>query len=186
MNYIDKYSLCVRRGNNNYLPIDWTNLDETSNQGDIYNLEKIDRFTVNTEEEELKVKLLEGNYINGFEYECPIIIVYMEKGSIRILSEGPLFNDMKDALDNELIIDYLVNNIHNRQDMNKIYNYMSKYQEDEKLSEFLYILNKTKEINPDLVNNLIIDKYNKLSYLHKRRIGFFIIKNLVKVEDKMI
>ena len=130
MNYIDKYSLCIRRGNNNYLPIDWTILDNTSNQSDIYNLEKIDKFTVSTTEEELKVKLLEGNYINGLEYECPIIIVYMEKGSIRILSEGSLFEDMKDVLDNEYIIDYLINNINNRQDMNKLYNYMSKYKDD--------------------------------------------------------
>ena len=67
---------------------------------------------------------------------------------------------MKDALDNELIIDYLINNISNRQDINKLYNYMSKYQEDHNLSEFLYILNKTKEINPDMINSLIIERYN--------------------------
>ena len=186
MNFVDKYSLCIRRGNNNYLPIDWVGLNDTSNQDDIYNLEKIDRFTVNTSEEELKIQLLENNYINGMEYECPIIIVYMEKGSIRILNEGPIFVDLKDALDNELVIDYLINNINNRQDINKIYNYLAKYKEDQSLADFLYAINKTKDINPNMINNMIVERYNKLSYINKRRIGFYIVKNLIKVEDKMI
>ena len=176
---VKKYSLSIRRGNNNYYPVEWKYLtDEKIN--DEYNLEEIDNFTTSLSEEEMKYKLIEGNYINEYEVSCPFIIVYFEKDNIRILNEGVIFNNNKDALNKQFIIDYIIENINNRQLMNKLYNAINKYnKENPKLNEFLYVINKTKEIIPELIPKRIIGTFSNLNYIDRRRIGVYIIKNLI-------
>ncbi len=176
---VDKYSLSIRRGNNNYYPVEWKYLTENK-VNDEYNLEEIDNFTTSLSEGEIKYKLIEGNYINEYEVSCPFIIIYYEKDNIRILNDGVLFINDKEALNKSFIINYLIENINNRQLMNKIYNSINKYNKDNpKLDEFLYVINKTKEITENLVPKKILDTFSKLDYIDRRRIGVYIIKNLV-------
>ena len=173
-----KYSLCLRRGNKNYYPVEWTLL--INKDLDRYNLENIDNYTKEINEEELRIKLLDANYINEAEYGCPFIIIYMEKDNIRILNEGPIFSNKKEALDFKRNINLIINNITDREEINRIYNYMSKYQKNNKnLQEFLHIINKYKEYNQENLNELILTKYNKLNYIDKRRIGVYIANNII-------
>jgi len=190
MTNINKYSLSLMRGKNNYLPIDWVRLSN-NNQSSLYSLHDIDEYTSNITKEDLLNDLLSNNLITENEVECPIVIILYENGASRILHEGPCFIEDKEYLDRNNIKNYIIENIYDRQLINKIYNYI-KNTKDQATLNFANLLNYSGEIlksNGEIgyiaICDLIKGYIRNLDYSYLRKLGMYISKNLIEREEKL-
>ena len=188
MTNINKYSLALMRGKNNFLPVDWVRLNTEYAHSFLYSLRDIDQFTSTITKEDLLNDLLSKNLISEKEVACPVVIIFYENEGTRILQEGPCFMEDKDYLDYHTINTYIKDNIYNRQLINKIYNDIKNTTEVSVLN-FANLLNYSGEIlkSKGEIGSIavldLIDTYMKaLDYPALRKIGMYIAKNLIEKE----
>ena len=174
------YNLVMKIGNNNYQSFDFNLLSEYNGEN-LNTLEGIDTFTSKfSSEEELKMSLLEANFINAEDFSKEMKIIFYENGKMREEKYGICYQKL---LASHEIITFIITNINNPQTLNKIYN---EFAHRKNTSTFLNIvLNILKNIK-EATNLKDIYYLNFISYLEKRDLGLFINKQFSAIikEDK--
>ena len=189
------YSLVLIRGKKDAMPIDLVRLTRTTNKENlVYSLKDIDLFTSKMSEEELINKLLEGNYIDAYEAFNRIGIIYYENGRSRELPEGPCYIENSMFIDVENVYRFIIDNLNNSQIINKLYNSLVKFDNDEATKKFIDLLNysikvtKTSdEIRIQAIKELIREYlYNlySVSYFSYRKIAMYIATKMVDKDYK--
>ena len=174
-----KYVLTIRRGKNNYLPLEWE-LANNYHGEDLSTLEGIDKFTSSTDIPELFTDLIDKSVIEADETFQGIAIIFYEKGNVREVPYGPVFNDMKDKLNGSNIIDFILSNTSDKQLINKIYNSLNKYQGVEAVDKFRLVLQ-----NLELFSNKG-EKYLRMALSEVNNIEYEIVRFLnVYIEAKL-
>ncbi len=168
------YQLVMKKANNNYQPFD-LKLFKNYEGEDLTSIIGIDNFTTKYKnEDELKKDLLEANFINIYDLEKDLLIVYYENEKWREEKFGLLFQDDKNIIAVETIINFLKENINNPQVLNIIYN---KFNNNKYKSMYLEILlDVLKNIKVAIKNNKLknINAVKFLPYIERRNLGIFI------------
>ena len=173
-----KYLLVIKRGNNDYLPIEWKLLKSYNNE-DLNTLEGIDKFTSKHDKLSLITDIINSNMLNLDEKFQDFAIIYSEKGRNRIIKEGIIFQNKTHYTDPEYITNIIFDNIKNKQFLNNLSNLCK--DSNIKVQEFKYIL-KNIEIFISKGNNAIkaaLYKYNEIPYEIQRKLSFNILEKLL-------
>ncbi len=133
------YLLAIKRGNNDYLPLEW-HLTKFYRNENLYTLEGIDSFTKNVTKKELLQEVLKLNMIDINERFVDFAIIYPVNNKFNELKEGCIFKDDHEILDENTIISYIIANKSNKSILNKITNLCKGKTEDYKVEEFKYLL----------------------------------------------
>lgn len=151
----NKYYLAVETKPKNYFPINL--LDLKISPGYIpTKIEELDAFTLKYTKEEIMSAIREANIIE-LDEEMPLVIIYHEKNMVRKTQvlfrdlQFDMWQDIKDHYQDKLYV-------------NKIYNFLNKKIDDEKLKE----LRKTESLKDFLY------VINSLSYLIQRKLYFYL------------
>ena len=113
-----KYQLVLKNGKNNYQPMEYYQL--VDNDIDIYNLENIDEFTIQFDNENaLKNEFIKANFMDEEDRDKKLKIVFYENGKFRELKYGLLFQK---SLDYRELVFFIFHNLKRPQVLNKIYN----------------------------------------------------------------
>ncbi len=168
------YQLIMKKGNKNYQPFDLQLLNKYDGE-ELTTLEGIDNFTTKYKNEnELKEDLLAANFINVYDLEKDLLIVYYENENWREEKFGLLFQDDKNIIEVDTIINFLKENINNPQVLNIIYN---KFNNNKYKSMYLAILlDVLKNVKIAIKNNKLenIKAVKFLPYVERRNLGIFI------------
>ena len=182
-----KYALAVKRGKNNYLPLEW-NLADTYQGENLTTLEGIDHFTLNTDVPTLFTDMIDKSVIEGQERIQAISIIFHEKGNIREVPYGPVFNDFQNLVTPEAIKSFILSNYHNKQLMNMLYNHLTKNSGTKEIDELRLLLKNIDlfvakgEKYLEIALNII----NDIEYETMRNLALYIeliIKPKLKEED---
>ena len=93
-----QYLLAIKRGNNDYLPLEW-HLTSLYHNENLNTLEGIDSFTKRLTKEELLLEVIKLNMINLDERFVDFAIIYPTKDKFNELKEGCIFKSDNDILD---------------------------------------------------------------------------------------
>lgn len=172
-----KYLLVVKRGNNDYMPIDWHILKSYNNEN-LNTIEGIDTFTTKHDKLSLINELIDNNILSLDDYFQEFAIIYPEKGKNRLVKEGVLFKDKKEYLNINNIISIIINNINDKQFINNLSNLCK--DENIKVQEFKYILKNIDIFKEKGINAIIaaISKFEEIPYEIRRKLSFNIIDKL--------
>ena len=182
-----KYALAIKRGKNDYLPLEWHFADSYQGE-DLSSLEGIDHFTLNTDIPTLFTDMIDKSVIEGQEKIQGISIIFHEKGNIREVPYGPVFNDFQNLVTPEAIKTFILNNYHNKQLMNMLYNHLTKHAGSKEIDELRMLLNnidlfvakgeKYLEVALNIINEIEYDTMRSLALYIE-----LIIKPKLKEED---
>ena len=134
-----QYLLAIKRGNNDYLPLEW-HLTSLYHNENLNTLEGIDSFTKRLTKEELLLEVIKLNMINLDERFVDFAIIYPTKDKFNELKEGCIFKSDNDILDENTIISYIIANKDNKSILNKITNLCTGKTTDSKVDEFKYLI----------------------------------------------
>ena len=171
-----QYMLSAKRGKNDYLPININDLK--SSKENLNTLEEIDKFTSNTNESDLLNEILKKSIIAPDDYFMYFTIIYKEKGRFREIKDGVIYENIKEAINDNIIIELINNNYTDKKLINYITNLLTKNIEQEINQQLIFIL-KNIEIFEEKGKNAIkaaLSKYSELPYKEKRSISINIIK----------
>ncbi len=166
-----KYALAIKRGNNDYLPLDCQFADSYQNE-DLSTLEGIDHLTLNTDIPTLLQDMIDKSVVDPDEKIQGLSIIFSEKGRKREVPYGPIFNDFANLVTPEAIKRFILANYHNKQLMNKLYNHLNKNAGEKEIDELRLILNNI---------DLFIakgEKYLEVALSVLDRIDYEVIRNL--------
>ncbi len=135
-----KYALAIKQGNKSYLPLE-LRLADTYKGEDITTLEGIDKFTLNTDIPTLFTDMINKGIIDKDDKIETLSIIFHEKGNIREIQYGPIFNDYENLVTPEAIKNFIMSNYHNKQIMNKLFNHLNKNAGTKEIDELRLILN---------------------------------------------
>lgn len=134
-----KYMLAIKRGRNDYLPLEWNMLKDYRGE-DLTSLEGIDAFTSRFYMCDLVDLILEENIVDSDEKYESFVILYNEKGKNRELKEGVLFFDQVQAMNVENFVSFLLEKRLDKQILNRIDNILGKYISYKEVFEYQFIL----------------------------------------------
>ena len=134
-----KYLLAIKRGNNDYLLLEW-NLTSFYDNEDMTSLEGIDKFTKKITRTDLLLEILKLNIIDLNERFNNFTIIYLVNGKYHELKEGAIFKDDTSILTEDLLIDFIYSNSDNKKLMNMIYNLLVPKVDDQEFTKFKYII----------------------------------------------
>lgn len=181
-----KYMLAIKRGNNNYLPLEW-NLLSMYNGEDMFSLEGIDKFTSNTTHLDIINDVLANHLASSNEKYDGFSIIYYENKKIREVREGVIFSSEKHLLDSEYFIDFIISNLGNKNMINNVINIGNSKNASNELIKFLFFLKNVefyKEKN-DKLKALLMSLFNDISYEERRRFSLNIEDRIIyKLNDK--
>ena len=171
-----KYKLVLKNGKNNYQPLEYYQL--VDNDIDIYNLENIDEFTIQFDNENaLKNEFIKANFMDEEDRDKKLKIVFYENGKFRELKYGLLFQK---SLDYRELVFFIFHNLKRPQVLNKIYNEFknTKYLSD----EFKELLELMKNIKIVQENDLTkIYAISSCPYDERRNLGIYILDNFYDI-----
>ena len=169
-----KYLLAIRKNHNVPDPVEWW-LFPDYNGGKIDSLKDIDDFTSKISEEYLRNLLIESNMKTSEEITKQFIISHYENGAHRELDYGPCFQENSSFLTPYAVIEFIKQNINDKNLLNRIYNAFNKIMEKTPgFEDFLNAVNNLNTKNLRELNNLYY-----VDYLELRSLGMFISKILV-------
>lgn len=174
-----QYMLVIKRGKNDYRPLEWHTLP-IYNKEDLTTLEGIDKFTSNTNSVDLINYILDESLAEDHDLFQEFAIIYKEKGKYREVKEGVIFNTLAPFVTDQSIINLININYQDKDLLNYIINILSKNIEDELHRELIFIL-KNLPIFEAKGKNAIkaaLDKYKKLDYKEKRSLAINIYRKL--------
>lgn len=172
-----KYLLVVKRGKNDYVPIDWHILKSYNNEN-LNTLEGIDEFTTKHDKLSLINEIVNNNILTLNDLFQEFAIIYPEKGKNRQLKEGVIFQDKKEYLNINNVISIIINNVNDKQFINNLSNLCK--DENIKVQEFKYILKNIEIFREKGLNAIIaaISKFEEIPYDIRRKLSFYIIDKL--------
>lgn len=174
-----QYMLVIKRGKNDYRPLEWQTLP-IYNKEDLTTLEGIDKFTSNTDSVDLINYILDESLAEDHDLFQKFAIIYKEKGKYREVKEGVIFKELAPFITDQSIINLININYQNKDLLNYIINILSKNIEDELHRELIFIL-KNLPIFEAKGKNAIkaaLDKYKELDYKEKRSLSINIYRKL--------
>ena len=104
-----QYMFVIKRGKNDYFPIDLKALKEYKNE-DLNELEGIDSFTSKTSNYKLINDLILAGIVAPEDYFMYFTIIYKEKGRYREIKEGIIFEDIAQYVSDKDFINIINNN----------------------------------------------------------------------------
>ena len=169
------YRLAIKRGNKDYLPLEW-NLVSTYNGEDLTTLEGIDAFTTKTDIPGLFQEIIDKAIIDPEEKVQDVSIIFYEKGNIREVPHGAIFNEFQGKINSNTLVEFIKENIHNKQLMNKIYNFLTKYQGNKPIDELRLFLQNTNVFlaKGEKYINVALDSTKDIEYETLRNIVLYI------------
>lgn len=180
------YLLVIKRGKNDYLSVEWNLLKPYTGEN-IYTLEGIDNFTRKMMSEELITEVLKENIVSPDERFQSFSIIYRHNGKIHEVKEGTIFKENTNILSEDSLINFIVENIDNKQLINEIYNLLNFKEQEEKIDEFKFILKNIDLFKNKSQNALLaaLSQFKLISYEKKRSIIMRTSEKVVpKVESK--
>jgi len=177
------YFLVVKNGKNSYLPLDWTSTKYYNNEN-LYTLPGIDSFTSKITRYDLLKEIMDQNLIDGDDIFLSFEILFYEKGKNRIIKEGPIFEE-DEVLNEELLIEYIINNMSNKELINNILMQTNSIkEEDSTLEEFRNILkNISYYENKESLLRADLQIFKYISYEYKRIISIKVSNKILKKEQ---
>ena len=174
-----QYMLVIKRGKNDYRPLEWHTLP-IYNKEDLTTLEGIDKFTGNTSSVDLIGYILDESLAEDHDLFQEFAIIYKEKGKFREVKEGIIFNELAPYITDENIINLININYQDKELINYIINILGKNIEDELHRELIFILKNLPFFASKGKNAIIaaLDKYKQLSYKEKRSLNINIYRKL--------
>ena len=175
-----KYLLAIKRGNNDYLLLDW-NLTSFYDNEDMTSLEGIDKFTKKITRTDLLLEILKLNIIDLNERFNNFTIIYLVNGKYHELKEGAIFKDDTSILTEDLLIDFIYSNSDNKKLMNMIYNLLVPKVDDQEFTKFKYIIKNIDFFKQKGENGLkaSLSIFKNIKYENKRSI-------LIKISNRII
>lgn len=175
-----RFLLVIKRGNNDYLPLEWHRLEIYNNE-DLSTLEGIDTFTSRIYLEELIESIVEANIVPLEERFQSFSIIYFDNGKKREIKEGVIFKDESQNLNSNYLKDFIMNNYNNKDLMNRIYNLCSNKNQTPEVLTFCYILKKLDYFNSLGPNGLkaALTKFDEIPYEERRRLSLQIINRVI-------
>ncbi len=180
-----QYMLVMERRPKDYMPFDYDKLSQYENEN-LNTLEGIDHFTSKfNDEEDLKEKLLQANFIEENEFNSKMKIVFKENNGIRENKYGICYKNEQEFLNYQFVIAFLEYCSTNPQAANRIYN---EFIHQKDLSPFFRsVLEVMKNVrNASNPKNIYYAKY--LPYHELRALTLFIINNfsdIINYEDNI-
>lgn len=180
-----KYLLAIKRGNNDYLPLEW-HLTRYYNNEDLTSLEGIDKFTKRITRQELITEALALNMIDLDERYIDFSIIYPKGNKFNELKEGCIFKDDLNILDEDFILSYIVTNLDNKAILNKISNLCKGKTDDIKIIEFKYLLKNINLFVSEDKRKVIkaLQIFKDISYENRRSIIIKLSKRVIVPEIK--
>lgn len=174
-----KYLLAIRRGKNDYLPLEWELTNIYKNQ-DLNSLEGIDSFTCSVSKDELLKNVLKENIVEGINDTVSFCIIFVEKDRFREVKEGVIFKEKKEIL-NFNIVNYIIDNIKDKKVINMIYNICDIKNGSVELTNFKLVIKNIDIFLQKGVRYLkvALNSFNDLSYEERRVI-------IIKIYEKLI
>lgn len=181
MNDNMQYMLVIKVDKNNYRPLEWEQLS-SYNKEDLTTLEGIDKFTSKQKEYKLLEEIMDKALVEPNDLFNSFSIIYKEKGRVREIKEGVIFEDNSDSINDKEIINILKENYNNKNLINHIINILNKNKDQQTNQEFIIILKNLDYFAEKSKNALIaaLDKYKELNYKEKRTIGLSILTKINK------
>ena len=175
-----KYLLAIKRGNNDYLLLEW-NLTSFYDNEDMTSLEGIDKFTKKITKTDLLLEILKLNIIDLNERFNNFTIIYLVNGKYHELKEGAIFKDDTSILTEDLLIDFIYSNSDNKKLMNMIYNLLVPKVDDQEFTKFKYIIKNIDFFKQKGENGLkaSLSIFKNIKYENKRSI-------LIKISNRII
>ena len=175
-----KYLLAIKRGNNDYLLLEW-NLTSFYDNEDMTSLEGIDKFTKKITRTDLLLEILKLNIIDLNERFNNFTIIYLVNGKYHELKEGAIFKDDTSILTEDLLIDFIYSNSDNKKLMNMIYNLLVPKVDDQEFTKFKYIIKNIDFFKQKGENGLkaSLSIFKNIKYENKRSI-------LIKISNRII
>lgn len=175
-----KYLLAIKRGNNDYLLLEW-NLTSFYDNEDMTSLEGIDKFTKKITKTDLLLEILKLNIIDLNERFNNFTIIYLVNGKYHELKEGAIFKDDTSILTEDLLIDFIYSNSDNKKLMNMIYNLLVPKVDDQEFTKFKYIIKNIDFFKLKGENGLkaSLSIFKNIKYENKRSI-------LIKISNRII
>ncbi len=179
-----KYYLTIRRGKNSFLPIDWS---ETKyyNGENLYSLSGIDSFTSKVLSLDLLKECLHLHLLEDTDLLSSLDILYIDHDVNHTVKEGPIFMEDDYILSEDLLIECIIANRHNKEIINNILMQCNIKETDEYLDFFKKILRKTDEYGDDielLRSNLQV--FKKSSYFVKRAVCVRVSNSFYKDKNR--
>lgn len=184
-NETQKYLLAIKRGNNDYLPLEW-HLTKYYQNENLNTLEGIDAFTKNVTKKDLLLEVIRLNMISLDERFVDFAIIYPVNDKFYELKEGCIFKSDQDILDENTIISYIIANKDNKNILNKITNLCKGKTSDSKVEEFKYLiknLNLFIDTNPEETIKAL-QKFKSVKYANRRSILIKLSKRVIIPELK--
>lgn len=175
-----KYLLAIKRGNNDYLLLEW-NLTSFYDNEDMTSLEGIDKFTKKITKTDLLLEIVRLNIIDLNERFNNFAIIYSANGKYHELKEGAIFKDDTSILTEDLLIDFIYSNSDNKKLMNMIYNLLVPKVDDQEFTKFKYIIKNIDFFKQKGENGLkaSLSIFKNIKYENKRSI-------LIKISNRII
>ena len=175
-----KYLLAIKRGNNDYLLLEW-NLTSFYDNEDMTSLEGIDKFTKKITKTDLLLEILKLNIMDLNERFNNFTIIYLVNGKYHELTEGAIFKDDTSILTEDLLIDFIYSNSDNKKLMNMIYNLLVPKVDDQEFTKFKYIIKNIDFFKQKGENGLkaSLSIFKNIKYENKRSI-------LIKISNRII
>ena len=166
------YLLSIRRGNNDYLPLEWNVLPCYEGEN-LHTLEGIDEFTSKQFKTSLMLVALEEKIVSEDERFQDVVIIFKEKGKYREVKEGSIFKDRCEVLNR----DYLISQIISYGELKDFRNYILNLNfGDEKsfaLDKFMFFIKnyeafsakgeKALNIGLQIIKDIPYKEYRKLA-----------------------
>lgn len=181
MNNDTQYMLVIKVDKNNYRPLEWEQLPSYKKE-DLSTLEGIDKFTSKQKEYKLLEEIMEKHLVEPDDLFQEFTIIYKEKGRVREIKDGVIFEEKSTSIQDKEIIKILKDNYTNKNLTNHIINILNKNKEQKTNQELIIILKNLDYFAEKGKNALIaaLDKYKELPYKEKRTLGLNIISKINK------
>ncbi len=166
------YRLVIKRGNKDYIPLEWT-LASTYEGEDLTTLEGIDTFTTKSDIPELFQDIIDKAIIEPEEKVQDVSIIFFEKGNVREVPHGAIFSDLQGKVNPDTVINFIAENIQNKQLMNKVFNSLNKYQGIKPVDQLRLLL---QNIDLFLAKG---ERHIRVALESTRNIDYEILRNIV-------
>lgn len=166
--------LALEEKPNSFIPIDIHSLGFGFSCA-ILTLQDVDHFTMNYEENEIKILIKNVNIVPLEALEGNLVILYEDNENKR---KAPLLT--KDIINEYGIIEILIRNTNNKDFINQIITKIKSMKLDESLA-----LNLIANLKTGNVINFM-NSYGMMNYLDKRKLYLYMIKVLKKKQETVL
>lgn len=181
-----RYLLVIKRGNHDYLPLEW-NLTSFYNGENLYTLEGIDSFTRKMTRVDLVNDVLNKNMVQPEERYRGFAIIFYENGKNREVKEGTMFLEDIHIFDDEEFINFILEHINDKKFLSLIYNMCDIKSDDSKLGEFKFALKNIDLFKLKGLHGVLaaLSLFKEIGYETRRKILFRVSTNASLKENKV-